>query len=479
MTALADNFVTLHNPLTMNSLRAYSLSFLTVFTLFSFLVISHPAKAQTADIDEQIWTEGRSLFRTNCASCHNPVKKMTGPALEGVTERWDEAGEFQGKDGKEWLYEWIRNWEDPVAAGYPYAIEMKDFDPSAMNIFEKLSDEDIEKILLYSDNSTAFGAPVASADDGGSEDAGGLNMNTLMIVLCVLLVLLALVLWRVTTVLNKIALKKAGQDVPAAVPFYKNKKLITLVGLVLLIIIGYAAVDNATALGRQQRYQPTQPIAYSHELHAGVHQIDCEYCHHAARTGKHANIPSMNVCMNCHKAVSEGPTGSKTEIAKIYASIGWNPNETNSGFIKDYTSLSKGEVRSIFTEWLADELDGTALDKYLDKELMPLAQKPIEWVRIHNLPDHVYFNHAQHVNVGGVECETCHGPIDEMEEVYQHAPLSMGWCINCHRTTKVDFNGNGYYSSVYARYDSLMKMEEINSVTVEDIGGTSCQKCHY
>ena len=142
--------------------------------------------------------------------------------------------------------------------------------------------------------------------------------------------------------------------------------------------------------------------------------------------------------MNCHKAVKQGPTGETEEIAKIYAAVGWDAED----------------------------------QKYTGEE------EPIEWVRIHNLPDHVYFNHAQHVNVGGLECQTCHGPIEEMEEVYQFAPLSMGWCINCHRQTQVQFANNDYYD-IYTKYHEDLKNGSLDQVTVETIGGTECQKCHY
>jgi len=213
-----------------------------------------------------------------------------------------------------------------------------------------------------------------------------------------------------------------------------------LASILAVIALGYYTVGSATALGRQQGYQPAQPIKFSHKLHAGVQQIECQYCHSGAAKGKSAVIPSANVCMNCHKGVTEGPEHGKTEIAKIYKAVGWNPEKNE--YIKDY------------------------------------KEQPIEWVRIHNLPDHVYFNHAQHVTAGKQECQTCHGPIEEMEVVEQHSSLGMGWCINCHRQTEVDFRGNDYYS-VYEQFHKDLKDEKINKVTVEDIGGTECQKCHY
>jgi hypothetical protein len=110
--------------------------------------------------------------------------------------------------------------------------------------------------------------------------------------------------------------------------------------------------------------------------------------------------------------------------------------------------------------------------------------KPVEWIKIHNLPDHVYFNHSQHTVAGKVACQTCHGEIQEMDEVKQFTDLSMGWCVNCHRESKVDFvdssgtGGNKFYS-IYERYHNEIKSNKRDSVTVSDIGGTECQKCHY
>ena len=156
--------------------------------------------------------------------------------------------------------------------------------------------------------------------------------------------------------------------------------------------------------GVQQGYQPTQPIAFSHEIHAGQYEIECQYCHTGVMISKSANIPSANICMNCHTAIK---TESK-EIAKIYKAIDYDPETGEYG----------------------DNV------------------KPIEWVRVHNLPDLAYFNHSQHVNVGEIECQTCHGPIEEMAVVKQWSTLTMGWCINCHRETKVNAKGNAYYDQL-------------------------------
>jgi hypothetical protein len=191
-------------------------------------------------------------------------------------------------------------------------------------------------------------------------------------------------------------------------------------------------------VGLEQGYQPEQPIAFSHALHAGENQIDCQYCHYGAEKGKHSNIPSVSLCMNCHMYVQEGSKYGTEEIDKIYAAVGFD-RET-SQYIDGY------------------------------------EQKPVKWVRIHNLPDLAYFNHAQHVNAGNIECQTCHGPVQEMEEVYQYSPLTMGWCINCHRETEVDVKDNGYYEEMH---EKLKAKHGDGKITVEMIGGLECGKCHY
>ncbi len=389
--------------------------------------------------------EGKALFKANCASCHNPLQNATGPALKGSLERWEAAGDYQGKSGKQHLYDWIRNWNTPVKAGYPYAVTMSNWAASQMNLFPALKDEEIEKILLYVDNSQAGASAAAAAtpastgtETGNPAESAGPGIVTYLFV--AFLLALVLILITVTKKLDRIVAQKKGEAVPAEdeTPFWRSRKFVATLILVGVVYIGYNLVDGAIHLGRQQGYQPTQPIKFSHQLHAGKHKIECQYCHSTAAVGKHSNIPSVNTCMNCHKNVQQGPEYGKSEIAKIYAAAGWDPEQ----------------------------------GKYVNDP------KPIEWVRIHNLPDHVYFNHAQHVNAGKIACQSCHGPIEEMKEVYQYSPLSMGWCINCHRQTEVQFASNNYYST-YEKIHEELKSKKLDKVTVERIGGTECQKCHY
>jgi mono/diheme cytochrome c family protein len=122
------------------------------FLLFlSITLLSIGSKATAIDTAE--WLDGRTLFKANCAACHNPVIAQTGPALAGVSQRWNDAGDYKGKTGRQWLYAWIRNWNEPVSAGYPYAVKIQNYSASQMNIFPTLSDTDITHILLYVEHS--------------------------------------------------------------------------------------------------------------------------------------------------------------------------------------------------------------------------------------------------------------------------------------------------------------------------------------
>jgi len=201
--------------------------------------------------------------------------------------------------------------------------------------------------------------------------------------------------------------------------------LILLISLgIQLKMVAHAAID----LGRSKNYAPDQPIKFSHKIHAGDNKIDCKYCHHTAEFSKSAGIPSMNLCMNCHVLVREGSHSGKFEISKVIEA-----NET---------------------------------------------KKPVEWIRIHNLPDHVFFSHAQHVGIGKVDCKQCHGPVETMDIMKQHSDLSMGWCINCHRETQVNFKENPYYDN-YQKLHELIKDGKLDTVRAADVGANDCMRCHY
>ena len=371
---------------------------------------------------------GAELFANNCASCHKVHQDLVGPALKGVEERRDQA----------WLLKWIRNSQAVIASGDPYAVKLYEkWNKSAMTAFD-WSDQEILAVLAYIKEEGAK-APVAAATAGGASDGtgagdqnnGGFTTLTLWVVLFAsgLILLLLGLLQRQYRLLyeERVASGRLPKEELRQYGLQIRLKPLHVVGggltLVLVSGIGWG-VDVASNVGIQQGYQPTQPIAFSHELHAGTHEIACTYCHTGAERGKSATIPAVNVCMNCHNQIKK----ESPEIKKILTAY-----ETNT---------------------------------------------PIEWVRIHNLPDFGYFNHYQHYKVAGIQCQTCHGPIEKMAEVYQHSQLTMGWCINCHRETKVNLD-NGYYQQVHGNSEAFKQAVADKGLTIANLGGLDCAKCHY
>ncbi|MDX2002973.1 MAG: c-type cytochrome [Chitinophagales bacterium] len=420
------------------------------------------------------YDKGLELFNANCASCHKWEGNLTGPALKGVIGRWEGAGEFKGVDGRGWMKRWIKNWQDPVNSGYDYAVKIQNYAPTAMTQFPQLSDGNLNDLLAYLET-----GPKEIVTDGPTPPDPPQNPygDYFIYILVAVLLVVAIILWRVSGTLERLVAEKDGVPLPEPIPFYKNRKIWGIVILILLIYAGNATVQGAINLGRQQGYAPVQPVKFPHDIHAGIDKIDCKYCHSGAAKSKHANIPSVNTCMNCHKGITEavknGRYGRK-EITKIFASIGFDPN--TGQYIANYAKMPKKDAEAIFRQWLKDDKQGASEQDI--QAVLNQIQKPLEWVRIHNLPDHVYFNHSQHVVVGGVACQTCHGPVETMEVMTQYSPLSMGWCISCHRQHEVNFSGNGYYKT-FAKYQEEVKAGKLKKVTVEKMGGTECQKCHY
>ena len=421
----------------------YRKAFNKIFAgLFFFALLSFNSSVLFAQ-------DGQALFKANCASCHKPDADYTGPMLKGARDR---------EPNGEWAYRWLANNNvNTMLDTDPYAKALLAKWQSKMSA-QNLTRDEAKAILDWADSYTP---PVIDK----KKDGGGGDDNSLLFgILTLILALIAFTLLQVNTNLRKLSDEKEGVHRPEPVPAYKNKTYLMAGILVLFAVGGYYTINGAVGLGRMKNYQPEQPIYYSHKVHAGTNQISCLYCHGGAQDSKHANIPSVNVCMNCHKGIDkyEGDkivredgvsVDGTAEIKKLYAYAGWNPTA------KKYNDDKNG--------------DG-----------VPDGARPIEWVKIHNLPDHVYFNHSQHVKVGKQQCQTCHGNIQEMPEVYQFADLSMGWCINCHRESKVDFynkadsTGNKFYS-IYEKFHKDLKSGKMDSVTVEKIGGTECQKCHY
>ena len=419
----------------------------TIRTLlfFSFIIFS---------ADKIYAQDGKALFSSKCATCHNVFKKGTGPALGG----------FQEKENGKWadigqLTAWIKN-PSAFMAKDPYTAGLKAEFGSVMQASPDIKEEEVTAIASYINETFAKGpgggATAATGTDTQSESSG--SGAILFGIISLIMAIIAMILMQVNSNLKKLSDESEGVMRPEPVPFYRNKAYITLFAIGFFIVGGYFVTKGAIDFGRQKNYQPEQPIYYSHKVHAGINQINCLYCHGNAMDSKHAAIPSTNVCMNCHKTVTTYEKGPKLytedgkeidgtrEIEKLFAYAGFDPNNPNS--------------------WDATK-----------------AQS-IPWTKIHNLPDHVYFNHSQHVKAGNVQCQTCHGEVTNMDEVYQFSELSMGWCVNCHRDTKVDFNnkekntGNKFYS-IYEKFHNDIKSGKMDSVTVKDIGGLECQKCHY
>ncbi len=374
--------------------------------------------------------DGEQLFKQNCTACHSlGTSRLVGPGLEGVTEKYE----------KEWLFKWIRNSQALIQSGDERAIAIyEEYDKVAMTAFD-FSDEELTALLDYMANPPVKEEVLSSAESGENQ---GMNSSYQLIILFTILLVVVFMLTSLKNSLKE-TLGQETESIPQTFVnqyklFTSNNLNVLFVGLVAVIVVLRITFDALMGIGVTTNYQPAQPIEFSHKVHAGMNGIDCNYCHSSARTSKHSGIPSANVCMNCHTYISEGTLTGTKEIAKIYDAVGFDSNTRT--YIEDY------------------------------------EEKPIEWIRIHNLPDHVYFNHSQHVTVGGIECQECHGPIEEMDVVYQHADLTMGWCVDCHRTAEVKMEDNLYYSKLH---DELKEKYKGEKITVDKMGGLECAKCHY
>lgn len=428
--------------------RRNSISRILGTALALMLVLSTSAFAQD---DDAAVKAGKALFNANCAACHKLDSKSTGPALRGVEAR---LSEDEGLD-REWLYKWIKNSSALIKSGDKYANKVfNENKKSIMTPFPTLKNEDIDNILAYTAQEKK--APVVDPGKKGGEPVeAGFSTQVVLIALIVLFGLLALGLFLVNKTLRKFATANGTLNVEEEVKkpslwkaFVKNQFLVIVTVIFFMLGAAYFAYGYFMQIGVDQGYQPIQPIHFSHRIHAGDNKIECKYCHSSARVSKHSGIPSLNVCMNCHKNIAqvsddvqqEGVTeygaNYNAEIQELYKATGWDPTE------QDYVN----------------------------------DPKPVKWVRVHNLPDFVYFNHSQHVSVAGVECQTCHGEIQEMEIVEQFAPLTMGWCINCHRDTDVDFKGNAYYDKIH---EQLKEKYGVDTFKAAKMGALECGKCHY
>ncbi len=383
-----------------------------------------PKEGATA-ADPALVAAGEALFIANCTSCHAAAtdEVVVGPGLKGILER----------RSIEWLIPWIKNSQAVIASGDKYAVDLfAKYNKSVMTSFA-FSDAEIKSIFAYVQSAKPPQKLAELVTPGGTTPppSDGGYFNVLLVVLSFVLVLIFTVLILLLSVINRFLGQKTDLDEADKElmgqkfePFklFQSRPFVTGVTLLFVLILSKAGMDSMIDVGMQQGYAPTQPIPFSHKLHAGEYKIDCGYCHTGVYKGKSATIPSASTCMNCHNQIKRG----SPEIQKIY----------------------------------------TAIEK----------NRPIEWVRVHNLPDLAYFNHAQHTNVAGLECTKCHGEVAQMEVVQQRAPLTMGWCINCHRETVVEHaNNNAYYDKLLAYHQK----QGIKKMTVENIGGLECAKCHY
>ncbi|REC80372.1 quinol:cytochrome C oxidoreductase [Chryseobacterium elymi] len=436
------------------------------------LLLSTSASIYGQDGDPK---NGEKLFKANCTACHALDKQVIGPPLKGVVERVKTEG---GVD-RDWLHKWIKDNKALRASGDKYANEIfEKYNKTEMLQFPNLTEKDIDDILEYTTNPPA--EPVktdakATATDGAA--AAPADKTTTSVVIISLIAIAALLVW----ILIKLRqLVKLGQSedlaglnetrVKSFSEIYEKYHYIGKAVLgILALLAAYGVWNWIMWIGVYKGYKPEQPIYFSHKIHAGEQKIDCQLCHSSAKYGKVSEIPSMNVCMNCHRTISEynadhymEPGKDKAfydgEIQKIYAATGWDPAK------QQYTGKTQ----------------------------------PVEWTRIHNMPDFVYFNHSQHVVAGeqaiinsfnkknpnnkiDVVCKACHGKIDTMNVVQMANDFTMGWCIECHRTTEVDMN-NGYNKEYFKNlHDKLKKQypQDGGKITVDAIGGLECGKCHY
>lgn len=437
------------------------------------LLLSTSASIYGQDGDPK---NGEKLFKANCTACHALDKQVVGPALKGVVERVKTEA---GLD-KDWLHKWIRNNKELRASGDKYANEIfEKFNKTEMQVFPNLTDKDIDDILAYTTNPpVAEPAPAATdAVSAAATTAAPADKTTTNIVIISLLAIAALLVWILIKLRQLVKLGQsedlAGLNESRVKSFSEIYAKYHYIGKGLLAILAilatYGIWNWIMWIGVYKGYKPEQPIYFSHKIHAGENKIDCQLCHSSAKYGKVSEIPSMNVCMNCHRAISEyngkylEPGKDKAfydgEIKKIYEHTGWDPEK------QQYTGKNTS---------------------------------PVEWTRIHNMPDFVYFNHSQHVIAGekaiinsfnkknpdnkiDVVCKACHGKIDTMNVVQMANDFTMGWCIECHRTTEVDMN-NGYNKEYFKNLHEKLKKQypqDGGKITVDAIGGIECGKCHY
>ena len=424
------------------------------------------ANAQ-AEPTEEASIDGGKLFGAKCATCHHPFKDGTGPKLYGVRAKWEEGGAKEGS-----IYQWVNNWQ-AAAAVDPYAAAVSKVKATAMSAFPELKKDEITAIFTWIDSQEESTGPVGNVgpgEAGSTKEEGGLGW--IWIILGVVFLVIIMAVSGVRRQLQSAAGESSSEDdkLSYGESFRKwawgNFRYVLMGSAILLIALIVIFFQTLYGIGIVEDYQPSQPIDFPHETHAGINGIDCKYCHNSVTKSKSAGLPTVNVCMNCHKQIEGNDDEQKSKIAKIYDAAGWDPEK----------------------------------DVYTGKT------KPIIWNKVHVLPDHVYFNHSQHVVVGQVDCKQCHGDMTKMKETAKVQPvaalnevdgnikltrptLTMGWCIECHgekeiSSGNIDLKGGGYYAEIHKRLlendtELYGKYLEDGKVTVKELGGWECAKCHY
>lgn len=411
-----------------------------VFTVFIF----------TSNVQAQ---DGAKIFKQNCAVCHALTdQKLTGPGLKGVFDRAPKG---------DWMHKWILNSDKMIKSGESYANKIYNENGKAqMTVFEgTLTDKDVDAVIAFIKNPPAppvpgGGGSVANSDGAPVEAKGGIDPLYLILGSIVILAILLVALRSVRTALQNTSNRAEGKDENPDITFWQevknwisgHRRFVGVLSIIVVFIGMKGCWDACFNIGvyydyrTQKGYKPEQPIKFSHKLHAGDNEIACQYCHSSVEKSRHAGIPSVNICMNCHKGISSGPVYKEKEIAKIYEAAGFNAKT------------------GVYDE---------------------SKQNPLKWIKVHNLPDHVYFNHSQHVVVGQIECATCHGDVKNMTVAEQKSPLTMKWCIECHRQTEVKMAGNAYYDRLHKALKEKYAGQYDVKFTVEKIGGLECAKCHY
>jgi mono/diheme cytochrome c family protein len=429
--------VALHSKFIKEFLRGFTVILVLAFSLSSF--------SQEVDAGRQ--KEGRKIFKSLCASCHKLDKKLIGPALGGV----------EGRRENEWLKAWIKNNAELRASGDADANAIfEEYNGSVMSAFPQLSDQQIDDILYY----TTVGDPVVIPPPGteiqGAPVSGNNAPEWIIYFLAGAIIVAFLMIANLLKQVNELKGKTAPgsnlrRDLDELWQGLKRNTFLQVMSTIFVLLMGaYLGFGTLFKVGVNEGYMPLQPIAFSHKIHSGENKIECQYCHSSAKHSKHSGIPSVNVCMNCHKNIAEVAEGTKVE----WDGITYGKTELDKEIAKVYDAAG----------WDTEALEYTG------------ETKPIKWIRIHNLPDFAYFNHSQHVTVAGVKCQKCHGPVEEFDEMRQYSPLTMGWCIDCHRETNVNLKGNEYYDKIHKE---LAKKYDVEKVTIAQLGGLECGKCHY